>query len=64
MEDVALIEGLRARQEAAVTAFLARYKALLHHCIGHFEADPGAREDRYQDLVLYVLERLDRGAGQ
>lgn len=62
MEDVALIEGLRARTESAVTAFLARYKALLHHCIGHFEADPGAREDRYQDLVLYVLERLDRGA--
>lgn len=45
-----------------MTTFLGRYKALLHHCIGHFEADAGAREDRYQDLVLYVLERLDRGA--
>ncbi|MEL6428843.1 MAG: sigma-70 family RNA polymerase sigma factor [Planctomycetota bacterium] len=62
MEDLALIEGLRRRDERAVTAFLERYKPLLHHCIGHFEADAGAREDRYQDLVLYVLERLDRGA--
>ena len=57
-----MIEGLRARREAAVTAFLERYKSLLHHCIGHFEADAGAREDRYQDLVLFVLERLDRNA--
>ncbi|MEM9802646.1 MAG: sigma-70 family RNA polymerase sigma factor [Planctomycetota bacterium] len=62
MDDLALIEGLRARREAAVTAFLERYKSLLHHCIGHFEADAGAREDRYQDLVLFVLERLDREA--
>lgn len=45
-----------------MTAFLERYKSLLHHCIGHFEADAGAREDRYQDLVLFVLERLDRDA--
>lgn len=45
-----------------MTSFLERYKALLLHCIGHFESDAGAREDRYQDLVLYVLERLDRDA--
>ena len=45
-----------------MTAFLERYKALFHHCIGHFESDASAREDRYQDLVVYVLERLDRGA--
>lgn len=62
MDDLRLIDGLRARSEPAVTAFLERYKALLHHCIGHFESDAGAREDRYQDLVLYVLQRLDRGA--
>lgn len=62
VDDLTLIEGLRARSEAAVTAFLESYKALLHHCIGHFESDQGAREDRYQDLVLYVLQRLDRGA--
>lgn len=62
LDDLALIEGLRRRDEEAVTAFLERYKALLYHCIGHFESDAGAREDRYQDLVLYVLERLDRDA--
>lgn len=42
--------------------FLERYKALLHHCISHFEADHTVREDLYQDLVLFVLERLDREA--
>ncbi|MDG1049075.1 MAG: sigma-70 family RNA polymerase sigma factor [Planctomycetota bacterium] len=62
LDDLALIEGLRSRREAAVTAFLERYKSLLHHCIGHFESDAVAREDRYQDIVLYVLERLDRDA--
>jgi len=62
LDDLALIAGLRARDETAVTAFLERYKSLLHHCIGHFEADAVAREDRYQDLVLHVLERLDRDA--
>lgn len=62
MDDITLIEGLRARREPAVTAFLERYKSLLHHCIGHFESDAGAREDRYQDLVLYMLQRLDRDA--
>jgi RNA polymerase sigma-70 factor (ECF subfamily) len=62
LDDLALIEGLRSRREAAVTAFLERYKSLLHHCIGHFESDAVAREDRYQDIVLFVLERLDRDA--
>lgn len=45
-----------------MTTFLERYKSLLHHCIGHFESDAVAREDRYQDIVLFVLERLDRDA--
>lgn len=62
LDDLALIEGLRSRREAAVTAFLERYKSLLQHCIGHFESDAVAREDRYQDIVLFVLQRLDRDA--
>lgn len=41
-------------------AFLERYRSLFYHCIGHFETDVAAREDLYQELVLYVLERLDR----
>lgn len=40
--------------------FLERYRPLFHHCIGHFETDHSAREDLYQDVVLYVLDRLDR----
>jgi len=43
-----------------VAAFLDRYRSLFFHCIGHFETDASAREDLYQDLVMYVLERLDR----
>ncbi len=62
LNDTTLIQGLRARHEPAVTAFLERYKSLLHHCIGHFESEAGAREDRYQDLVLYMLQRLDKDA--
>jgi RNA polymerase sigma-70 factor (ECF subfamily) len=43
-----------------VAGFLERYRSLFYHCIAHFESEAGAREDLYQDLVLYVLERLDR----
>ena len=60
MEEHDLVEGLRQRQDSAVEAFLERYRSLFYHCIGHFESEQGAREDLYQDLVLYVLERLDR----
>ena len=60
MEEQLLVEGLRGRDEEAVAAFLERYRSLFYHCIGHFEAEAAAREDLYQELVLYVLERLDR----
>ena len=60
MEEHALVAGLRQRHEIAVQAFLERYRSLFYHCIGHFETDASAREDLYQDLVLYTLERLDR----
>ncbi len=62
LDEAQLIDGLRARREDAVTAFLERYKPLLLHCVAHFEADVAVREDLYQDLVLFVLERLDRDA--
>jgi len=62
LDEAQLIDGLRARRADAVTAFLERYKALLLHCIAHFEADAAVREDLYQDLVLFILERLDRDA--
>lgn len=42
--------------------FLERYRGLFYHCIGHFEGDWANRDDLYQDLVLYVLERLDKGS--
>ena len=60
MEEQELVVGLRERDESAVEAFLERYRSLFFHCIGHFEAEPVAREDLYQDLVLYVLERLEK----
>lgn len=60
MEEHELVEGLRNRKDDAVEAFLDRYRALFYHCIGHFETDHAAREDLFQELVLYTLERLDR----
>ena len=60
MEENVLVDGLKGRDEEAVAAFLERYRSLFFHCIGHFEAEAAAREDLYQDLVLYVLERLDQ----
>jgi RNA polymerase sigma-70 factor (ECF subfamily) len=59
MEEIQLVQGLRARDEEAVAVFLERYRSLLYHCIGHFEREASAREDLYQELVLYALERLD-----
>jgi RNA polymerase sigma-70 factor (ECF subfamily) len=61
VEEHLIVQGLRDREEEAVKVFLERYRSLFYHCIGHFESDPGAREDLYQDLVVYALERLDRG---
>jgi RNA polymerase sigma-70 factor (ECF subfamily) len=60
LEEQALVEGLRQRDEEAVRAYLQGYRSLFHHCIGHFESDPITREDLFQDLVWYVLERLDK----
>lgn len=54
-----LVQGLRERREQAVAGFMERYRPLLYHCIGHFETEAAARDDLYQELVLYVLERLD-----
>lgn len=59
MEEIDLVRGLRARDEAVVATFLERYRSLLFHCIGHFEQEPAARDDLYQEIVLYALERLD-----
>ncbi|MEO6710609.1 MAG: sigma-70 family RNA polymerase sigma factor [Planctomycetota bacterium] len=62
MDDEALVSGLLARREDAVRAFLERYRSLFHHCIGQFENDPTAREDLFQDLTWYSLERLNQGS--
>lgn len=62
MEDDALVAGLLARREDAVRAYVDRYRSLFHHCIGQFENDPTAREDLFQDLSWYALERLHQGS--
>jgi len=61
LDEQELVLGLRERRESAVATFLERYRSLLYHCIGHFETDPTTREDLYQELVVYVLDRLDKG---
>jgi len=59
MDEAVLVRGLRARNEEVVGTFLERYRSLLFHCISHFENDAASRDDLYQELVLYALERLD-----
>jgi len=59
MDEAELVQGLQRRDERVVATFLDRYRSLLFHCIGHFENDSAGRDDLYQELVLYVLERLD-----
>jgi RNA polymerase sigma factor (sigma-70 family) len=60
VDDLDLVSGLRERREDVLAAFLERYRPLFYHCIAHFESDHAAREDLYQEVVLYVLERLDK----
>ena len=61
-DELELVRGLRARQNAAVALFLERYRPLLLHCIGNFEQDHSTRDDLFQDVVLYVFDRLDADA--
>lgn len=60
MDELELVQGLRERREEVLAVFLERYRPLFYHCIAHFEAEHSAREDLYQEIVLYALERLDR----
>jgi RNA polymerase sigma-70 factor (ECF subfamily) len=62
LDELELVSGLRERRDDCVEVFLQRYRSLFHHCIGHFEAEHSAREDLFQDVVVYVLERLDQGS--
>jgi RNA polymerase sigma-70 factor (ECF subfamily) len=58
LDEQDLVQGLRAGREASVELFLERYRPLFYHCIGHFETENAAREDLYQEVVVYVLERF------
>jgi len=60
LEELQLVQGLRERREDVLALFLERYRPLFYHCISHFENDHSAREDLYQEVVVYVLERLDK----
>lgn len=59
VEELELVRGLRERREEVVAIFLERYRSLFYHCISHFEPDASSRDDLYQDVILYVLHRLD-----
>lgn len=60
LEEQELVAGLRSRHAGTVEVFLERYRPLFYHCIGHFETDAAARDDLYQEVVTYVLQRLDK----
>lgn len=62
MDDTLLVEGLRARSDDAVRAYLERYRPLFLHCISHFEQEPAARDDLLAELSWHALERLAQDA--
>ncbi len=62
MDDTLLVEGLRARSDDAVRAYLERYRPLFLHCISHFEQEPAARDDLLSELSWHALERLAQNA--
>ena len=59
LEEVDLVRGLMERDPKAMEAFLQRYSPLLHHCISQFAGRELEREDLFQELLKYSLERLD-----
>ena len=59
LEEVDLVRGLMDRDPKAMEAFLQRYSPLLHHCISQFAGRELEREDLFQELLKYSLERLD-----
>jgi RNA polymerase sigma factor (sigma-70 family) len=61
-EGEAIANGLRARDPKVIDGFLEQYRALLNHCLGQFESAQSARDDLYQEIVAYILERLDKGS--
>jgi RNA polymerase sigma-70 factor (ECF subfamily) len=62
VDDTLLVEGLRARSDDAVRAYLERYRPLFLHCISHFEQEPAARDDLLSELSWHALERLAQDA--
>jgi RNA polymerase sigma-70 factor (ECF subfamily) len=60
LDDQDLVSGLREKQEEAVAVFMDRYRPLFYHCISQLEADQHARDDLYNEVISYVLERLNR----
>ena len=64
MDDQDLVAGLRdgqrAKRDEAVAVFMERYRPLFYHCISQLETDQHAREDLCNEVVVYVLDRLDR----
>ena len=59
LEEVDLVRGLMERDPKAMETFLQRYSPLLHHCISQFAGRELEREDLFQELLKYSLERLD-----
>ena len=60
MDELDLVQGLKERREDAVAIYVERYRPLFTHCIGSLEPDLSAREDLFQELVWYALDRLEK----
>ena len=60
LDDQDLVAGLREKREEAVAIFMERYRPLFYHCISQLEADQHARDDLYNEVITFVLERLNR----
>jgi len=64
LDDQDLVAGMRdpvrAKRDAAVVVFMERYRPLFYHCIAQLETDQHARDDLHNEVVAYVLERLER----
>lgn len=62
LDDIELVEGLRQQDNASVTIFIERYRSLFYHCIGQLEGDHASRDDLFQEIIWYVIERLNQNS--
>lgn len=55
-----LVRRVQDREPGAMEALLEEYRPLMLHGVGQFVTGEAAKEDLLQDVLGYVVERLDR----